>query len=375
MKKLKLFLTIVFVIAFSNFGISQTFHAIIFADTKAPDIGKSVEKDLEHIKAEIGNISYYLNIDVNLVEKHGINANKETLLKVLDDLQCKPEDIVFFYYSGHGARAVEDKSPFPQITFKSRDDQSYPLDLVDKKIASKKPKFRLVMGDLCNTKSAYINSKYDTGNGKSYVNAKGGNAALVYQNLFENVTGGVIVSSSKAGEPSQAIAEGGVFTLCFLYELQELYNDVANANWKTLLERTQNTTLMVTTEINKEKRGHTPIFEINLIGENFATTPSSVGVQSTNDPLINTLIQMADNGNDYATRINLTKPALQYFSSSAIVETYSRNGNVRLTREKASDFLERVSTAHNLVNFVRFNTELDENGKIKYLKLHEFYKQ
>ena len=60
---------------------------------------------------------------------------------------------------------------------------------------------------------------------------------MAYQNLFENVKGGIIISSSKAGEPSIALNIGGTFTCCFLYELQELGNDAANANRKTLLKK------------------------------------------------------------------------------------------------------------------------------------------
>jgi len=376
MKNLKLFFTILIVLAFSNRGFSQTLHAIIFASTDDPKIGKSVEKDLDNIKNELGEIAYYLYMDVDVVGGIGRDANKRTLIEVLNNLQCGPEDIVFFYYSGHGARSIDDSSKFPQMTFRAGDDQAYPLYKADELIASKKPKFRLIMGDLCNSVSPYISAKYDAGDGKSYVNEKGGNPALVYQNLFENVKGGVIVSSSKAGETSQAWGIGGAFTCCFLYELNELENDPANASWETLLERTKNTTLAETREADKMKQGQTPVFEINLTGGTNATTSSPVGVQSTNNPLINRLIQMADNGNDYSTRINLVNPTLQYFfSPSAIVETYSRNGNVLLTRETASDFLERVSTAHKLINFVELRTELDEKGKIKYLKLHEFYKQ
>jgi hypothetical protein len=72
----------------------------------------------------------------------------------------------------------------------------------------------------------------------------------------------------------------------------------------------------------------------------------------------------------------MVRPILnQWFSSNAIVEVYGRSGQLRLTRETAKGFLERVSTAYKLINFAELEKQLDNNGKITYLKLHEIYTQ
>ena len=365
MKRVKLLLTVIFVIAFSNLGFSQTFHAIIFADTNDNDIGESVIRDYYKMEMEMGMIATTTQMSLKTYYNIADNANKSMLMSVLNNLRCEPSDVVFFYYSGHGGRAINDKSKYPQIRFDARDAEAYPLYKIDEMIAEKKPKFRVIMGDMCNSVSQILTAKSSYGEGSS--EAKN-NAIAVYQSLFKNIKGSIIVASSEEGETSTAYANGGAFTTAFLDELQKIVSGNNKADWKILLENTQKTTY--------QRAKHTPIFEIQL-GETTTTITPIDNVQLTNNPFINALINMADNGGDKTNRVRAVTPVLnEYFSSpTAIVETYSRNGEIRLTKESAQVFLERVSTSYKLINFVELSVTKADNGKITYIKLHEIYKQ
>jgi hypothetical protein len=367
MNKIKLLLIAIAFIGLSIQSYSQTFHAIIFADTDDPQIGHSVEHDFDMMQNEIVAIANAIGMKIDMHPNSGNKANKENLLTVLQNLRCEPEDIVFFYYSGHGGRAIDDRSKFPQITFNPYDSEAYPLHKVDEIIASKHPKFRIVMGDLCNSVSSGLTVKREMGSGKSIIKS---DPATVYYNLFKNIKGSIIVASSKAGETSAALEEGGAFTLCFLNELGKMVSGNHQPDWKTLMENTKTVTVQVAR--------HTPVFDINITsGSGSSQSMAPIIGQQTNNPFLNALTQMADNGADRTTRIHSVQPVLyDYFDSPhTIVEIYSKNGKVRLARENAREFLERVSTSYKLISFVELEVKKTSSGKITYVKLHEIYKQ
>ena len=41
--------------------------------------------------------------------------NRDNLESVIDNLNCGPDDIIFFYYSGHGGRAENENTQFPEM--------------------------------------------------------------------------------------------------------------------------------------------------------------------------------------------------------------------------------------------------------------------
>jgi hypothetical protein len=362
----KFILTIIAVIGLSLQGYSQKLHAIIFADTEDPRVGPSVKHDMEKMQNEIGMIANATGMQLETYFNSESNANKEHLLTVLQNLRCEPDDVVFFYYSGHGGRATDDRSKFPQIRFDASDAEAYPLYKVDENIAAKHPKFRIVMGDLCNSVSDYLSVKSEIGSGKSIIKS---DPALVYQNLFRNLKGSVIVASSQAGEISVAMPDGGAFSICFLNELGRMVSGNHQPDWNVLMENTRKATV--------ESAGHTPVFDVNI--NNGTSRPGSTVIvgQQTNNPFINVLTNMADNGADRTVRIRSVQTVLnEYFDSEhAIVEVFGKDGKIRLTRENAKEFLERVSTSYKLISFVELEVKKTSSGKITYVKLHEIYKQ
>ena len=105
--------------------------------------------------------------------------------------------------------------------------------------------------------------------------------------------------------------------------------------------------------------------------------PNVINIEQLNNQLIAALINMADNDGDKLSRIQMVEPTLnKYFSlTSSTVEIYNQNGRTMLRRENALDFLERVSTSFNLINFsIMPESQTDENGKYTFLKIKEIYK-
>ena len=86
-------------IPFTN---AQKLHKIIFAATDDRKIGSSVKVDNDRANDEIDAIAGYIGYEVVDYIYNGNRCTKQNLLNVLNGLNCSSQDIVFFYYSGHG---------------------------------------------------------------------------------------------------------------------------------------------------------------------------------------------------------------------------------------------------------------------------------
>ncbi len=371
MKKLQIIVILLVLITPQIF--SQTFHAIIFADSDDEKIGESVYQDYNHMQTEFALIAQVNGFQLKEYYFIDEECNKENALKVLKRLQCEPKDVVFFYYSGHGGRSMEDQSIFPQMALGNSDAELVPMYKIKSLIDGKRPKFYVVMGDCCNSYVPGITSKLVVSKGKTVVK---NNATNVYQKLFGKSKGSIVIASSSPGEASTALSDGGAFTKVFLHEIKNTIEGKGDVEWVKLIENTKKNT--------KRLYDYTPVYDIaldqnNNSNSNNINTPTNNINQmlDTNNEFIATLVKMAANNPNKEDRINLIQPTLlKYFDSpNAVVEIYGRNGTTLLTRENANDFLARVSTSYKLINFVEIKSEKNQNGKYTFVKLHEIYKQ
>ena len=370
MKKTIFWITIaiiLFAVCGGNVTKAQTLHAIIVANIDDPSIGSSCLNDKVNMEIEMQTIASANNYSL---EKHIIDGDDfsySNVEKTLQRLRCASYDIVFFYYTGHGGRAVNDKTRYPQMSLGHYDSEQMPLHKVDKIIAEKNPKFRIIMADCCNSIDPGMTPKELILSEETIIK---GNVSQNYRNLFANQSGNVIVCSSSEGEPSKALVDGGAFTLSFLKELGNMVNGNGKVNWSTLMENTRNTTF--------RRANHTPLYEVNPGSSNTPINPLPyTGVPTVNDDFLSALMQLTSQNTNKMDRINRVQPLISnYFSSpNARVEVYGRSFNTMLSRESSTDFLARVATSHNLASFVVLSAEKDGNGKITYLKLHEIYKE
>ncbi len=365
MKRLIYFITVTFfVYIISILEVeAQTLHAIIFADSDDPYIGESVYRDFNNMSMEFSIIATANNMDIKEYYFYDADCNKKNTMRVLNNLHCKSNDVVFFYYSGHGGRAINDKSKFPQLVLGNTDSEHVPLYKINKIIKSKNPKLSITMADCCNSYNPSISAKSLPG-GKVIIKGK---PEKVYQKLYGNLKGNIIVASSKSGETSSALINGGAFTGAFLSELQKMVSGNSTPNWSTLLTKTKEETIRLA--------NHTPVFDINLNNSPTQQSTSNSLIQ-TNNPFISALIKLSDDNSFEDQRINLIQPTLEKFfeSKDAKVEIYGRNAMTLLERETAQEFLERLSTSYKLVNFSEISSKRNANGKITSLKIREIYR-
>ena len=202
MKKVLLlaFVTILFMIGNAS---AQTVHVINFCNTLDPNIG--CEVDYSRTKQEAGLIAAYLNYGIRFYNGEGNNCSKENLMNTLNSLKCNKNDIVLFYYSGHGTRSKQDNSEFPQMCLKYNsaydEDKFVPVHTVIEKLQAKGARFTLVMTDCCNNPVSGVSPK-------SLMSKDGGSmvdsdvVARNYRKLFLESQGMVVLTGCKKGQCS-----------------------------------------------------------------------------------------------------------------------------------------------------------------------------
>lgn len=379
MKCIKLIL-FMFMVLSQSLG-AQTFHAIIFADTEDERIGKSTNLDLNNVSNMLVEAQSSLKGEMEFIyyiypESY---CSPQNLRKVLDNIRCQSDDVVFFYYSGHGVRSVDDTSPYPQMCLGlSLDEQSKMISVegVDRAIARKKPRLRFVITDCCNSEDEFVTPKLEISKGNSVVNSK---KKSNYSKLFLEKYGNVIVTSSKAGETSSCNEEiGGFFTFCLLAVLENAIQQNVS-DWNVIMKAVQEST-----EDVSSNRMH-PVYEValsdapSLVQENSEPDSDAQTLYSeevaTQDRLLPDLLQLIDTNNGAQKRLDMVTPLLRkhFANSNVLVEAVGKDSRTIVNSESAQDFLERLGTSFFLVNFNILSAKRDANQKITYLKVHEVY--
>lgn len=147
-------------------------YVLIVADTLDKNIGSAVAQDVNKMNAVLDGISSYLGIMKYTTTVYGSNYSKASVQGAIAKLKPSPDDIVIFYYSGHGFRIPEKPAlKYPNMKLKNyktlranfRDSLSFlkadrqanitnsmNMEEVFNAIVKKGARFNLVMSDCCN---------------------------------------------------------------------------------------------------------------------------------------------------------------------------------------------------------------------------------
>lgn len=371
----------VIVLAFVTMAMSvgnmtaQTVHVFNFCNTLDPDIG--CEIDYVRTTQEAGLIAAFLNYEIVYYNGEGEDCSYENLMSSLNSLNCEKDDIILFYYSGHGTRSPQDKSEFPQMCLKYNgyeQDKFVAMHTVVEKLQEKGARFTLVMADCCNVAGAGISAK-------SLMGRDGGaitddvKVARNYRKLFLENDGIVAVTSSKQGQYSQGgKTHGGFFSYAFFeIALYAACTGEIPATWESVLGTTSSSIM----EIEE------PYYEINL-----TQNPSAASVSTPSAPIqptapviavdaafANELATLLDVSHTEEWRINQANNlANMYFTTDAKVATVGRNGTTIIEYETARDFLRRIAVSKLISKMSVIKEMTDSTGRRNYIKVQEIRK-
>ena len=214
----------------SNQAFAQQLHAFVVVDSDDDRIGDSVATDginlvqlFQRGLEERSYTDYVLS---------GEQVTADNIIRTVKNAKIKPEDSVLFYYSGHGAfdRNTQDH----YLTLNHSD----PLarTAVRNAILAQSPKLAVLMTDCC-AGVVSLPMAPDAGMG---MGAGGEAKAIEYpvlRELFFNTQGLVDITSSRPGQVSLGLGDGGLFTNAVLNTIEA--NTHVTMNWYDLFTKSR----------------------------------------------------------------------------------------------------------------------------------------
>lgn len=209
-----------------------TIHFIVFADTEDASIGTSCSQTLKYLQGNfLVKLRRYIdNMDTKsyIYEGNG-NFTRSKLNEAISSLSTSPNDVILFYYTGHGFN--NGSNDYPTLTLgrdgEALDERKKELLDVYNTLRSKSHRLLVVMAEACNKQASGTgisdNSPYEDDGSK-------------FKTLFAS-SGDYMISSSKRGQASYSQAGSmGVFSRSFSEAMDEIAseNSTTSATWPNL---------------------------------------------------------------------------------------------------------------------------------------------
>jgi len=214
---------------------SQIIHAFMVGDTVS-QIKEASYNDLKHVKKELSEISEATNLPVHYIPLIGTKATSRHLISWIRNTDSTSDDILFFYYTGHGVHPDNLKTIWPCF-FLPVKDEVLDSSLVMKELLKRPHQLCIFLADCCNT---YVNSR--TSNYDFLLDPEPQRSFAMnsskksYNKLFLSQKGYIIATGAKPGKRSWCTPQGSIFTNAFLACLK---NEVSasNPDWTRLLRK------------------------------------------------------------------------------------------------------------------------------------------
>ncbi len=422
------------------FTNAQTIHWLTFIDTTDPNVGNI---DIYGRQMLYGYFINEVNASLELKgyksdiqDFYGASVSPKNCKDAVEMLDITdPDDIIVFYYIGHGVRPATDSDymkehPYPQMCMAQHDEDKFiPLEWVDEQLNSKGARLSVTIGMCCNSVGSNVSVKdepnFSPNYGATYLSS---NKIKRIQELFLNTKGHIIATSSSPRQTSGCVQIAGPqpchpmlavqnpqwfrdwysFAICCFFQTQlDKYNQTLN--WGDFLG-------MVSGFVNSNTGGaQTPIYDIyplkatsrpehpkpNQTASVEPVKPEPVTEEQIENTqkkqLASETIQKGDEGsrdwineltNHLSTLINVSladsdRQALELnlnenlFAKNAIVKFLAQGTGDVIDKANVSDWLGILATNPNgcIIKVVVEEGAFDENKKIKILKVREIYKQ
>lgn len=215
-------------------------HLVIAADIKDRSIGESTKQDMEDITTTFTKIARELGMEIKNYQLYDATFNQQAVTQNLAGINSKANDVVIYYYTGHGYNDTERSSSFPTMALDGTD---YGLEEIGRQLQAKNARLTLVIGDMCNSLPQTRSATGSRG-GTPFRSGYLFDTDKLHR-LFVQSSGQIISTSSQKGEysfctfnPDGSIG-GGHFTNAFIESMIKETSKVATStgDWDALFGR------------------------------------------------------------------------------------------------------------------------------------------
>lgn len=377
----------------SLYANAQTIHWLTFIDTTDKNVGRLDVNGREvlynHFVNVVNSALAEKGYKSNIQDVYGTSLTPQKCKDIVSNVNCGPNDIVVFYYIGHGTHGTVGGDVWP-LMWMAQDDPNklIPLKWVHDQLKGKGAKLTATIGMCCNVYQPIKRSEtpsFSVNYGNTYLTDT--EKKSIQQMFLEN-KGDLLLSSASPGQSSgggdTALGPMDFFT-CVLVKVFEDYAYTGELEWKELFGDVKDI-------INEATGGQqTPIFVSNITKASPTPTPapapapvavtppaSSVAIASTNQEWLNkigaALDNLIDNRQSETGRIAQATELEKIFTSNAVVKVMGQDGNVVIDKSSADDFIGRLATSRILLKVTPVDVTISGN-KITELKVKEAYKK
>lgn len=373
----KIFLAVI-LIMLSHVCVAQdknTLHAIVMASTLDTSIGPAAEKSRVRFITFLHTIAKEIGYKFDEISLSGYDCKHDVLMETLNDFKCDTSDIVVFCYFGHGTRAEEDESEFPQMCFYGESQSKYiPLEKVKNILAKHGARITWVIGDCCNSYGEWVDPKSTDAEPQSMTVTYGAVTNL-YPKMFKEFTGVITMCASKKGTYGWSRNDKGML---FNNALIDFINNVSindiipGESWKSVMNRIQIYFSNYPIVSNKYP-GKTFYMIPQYIIEprQFSGGKGKVVTPKLERTLEDALRALYDNKVNWLDRGRRVDGVMRnHFASNAKVRKLTSSG-VPYWFGSVKEYLESIARSEIIANIVIYNAKRDQEGKITYMDVIE----
>lgn len=353
-------------------------HAIVFCNTDDESIGESCLNDQKRFVEQLGIIEVATGCEVDWCNVYtGKECNKPNLESAVSGLRCNPNDVIFFYYTGHGVHAKADAADgwLPQmcLNYKSYDQDKYvPVTWLRDKLSRKGARLCIILTDCCNNEASWVTVKGLVASDGREPSTDNINVQKL-RKLFLESQGLVIATSSKRGQVSYGPAEGGCFSMSFWDEIYNIEYKDGTADWVALMEATKKGTLACTD--GKQE----PIYKVSLSStnnQNLITSPTPnptpVVISVGNNELSDLFKQIVNPMYSHTERLNMVNGVVnRYFENGTQVIMLGGNLTTKVGVKNISQYLKTLALSKTVKGINVVHATKASSGKYNYLEISE----
>lgn len=226
---------IVFVCVFFSKGWSADLHLFIVADVsdEAEGLKEAIQNDIAAVRLEALRVAKNTGLYLKEQPFIGDGISLHRLIAALKKIPASNEDVIFFYFSGHGYTTTSQfDDPWPNLVIRNR---GLPFSSVIDILKGSKARLKILFADCCNN---IIPDAYAPVLVKK-PQAIRGNFRKNYKKLFIEHSGLIIISGCEKSQVSLATPEGSFCSRSFFKSIRKITNGpVPFSSWQEVLDLT-----------------------------------------------------------------------------------------------------------------------------------------